>query len=134
MDTKQENKKQAKRSTGSRFEVTPIKSPPVPRRLRQFRNSDGSLLFPAQNNKPPYKLRKSEVSNNDKKQTINLDMELITEKTLRYLQCKVCRKSNYNLKTEVVSGVANDLYFECRNCETRKIIKEAEKSIFYKKK
>ena len=107
MDTKQENKKTAKRSTGSRFEVTPIKSPPVPRRLRHFHNSDGSLLFPKQNSKPPYKLRKGKVSIIDKKHTVNVNMDRITENTSRHLQCKLCRKSNYNLTAKVISGLVS---------------------------
>ena len=62
MNGKRYDKQQTKKSTGRRFEVTPVKSPPHTRRLQPIHNLDGSLLFPKDVSKIPYKLRKDNVS------------------------------------------------------------------------
>ena len=85
MNSKQQEKKQRKKSTGNRFEVTPLKSPPNPRRLKQFQNSDGLLLFPITNSNIPYKLRKNKVSQyncnktTDSHKNVLIDMEIVTK-------------------------------------------------------
>ena len=130
MNSKQLEKKQNKKSMGKRFEVTPIKSPPLPRRLKQLNNLDGSLLFPSESSNIPYKLRKSKVSADDKQleekkstsQNALLDTNVITEHLCKHLECKICTRSEFTLKTKTICGVANDVYFQCDKCGKEEVV------------
>ena len=151
MNRQTQIKKQRKKSTGSRFEVSPLKSPPLPRRLNPIHNLDGTLVFPSENSNTPYKLRKRDVScaqeNNNAKNLkknspiaentvgnslVNFD-ELANELSST-LVCKECYSSNYLLENKTVAGIVTNHTLTCKKCNYIKPLCKEKKSKFYKKK
>ena len=131
MNRQTQIKKQRKKSTGSRFKVSPLKSPPLPRRLNPIHNLDGTLVFPSENSNTPYKLRKRDVScAQENKNTKNLKKDSpISENTVgnslvnidelakelsHILICKECHESNYVLESKTVAGIVNNHTLTCK--------------------
>ena len=133
-----------KRSTGKQFEVSPLKSPPLPRRIQPIHNLDGTLQYLINYCNTPYKLRKESVSSTstqnkspqeDKTLPLSANALCNTTELSRSLnditECKKCRKSEFEINTKRIAGMAFETYFECKACKISIPISKSKESKYF---